>query len=71
MSEWQPVKTVPTDDTVVDLWWQTDWDEAFRVPDCRYRNEDSFVDERGNIIDREYITHWMPVPEPPDRPIAS
>lgn len=65
MTEWQDISTAPKDDTIVDLWWHTDWDEQFRVADCRYRDHKTWVDERGNIIDAQYITHWMPRPEPP------
>ena len=63
--KWRPIETAPQDDTIVDLWWQTDWDERFRVPDCRYRDADTWIDDSGNLITAEYITHWMPLPDPP------
>ena len=64
MMEWQSIETAPQDH-VIDLWWQTDWDEAFRVPDCQYRDEGTWVDSSGNIVPAEFITHWMPRPDPP------
>ena len=65
MGEWQPVGSVPEDGTVVDLWWQTAWNDSYRVPDCHYRDDETFIDESGNIVDRQFITHWMMPPEPP------
>ena len=63
--EWSPISTAPKDGTVIDLWWQTAWDERFRVPDCEYRDEKYWIDDSGNLIDADFITHWMPRPPPP------
>lgn len=75
---WQPIKTVPKDGTLVDLW--VEWPAgtpnapaAERLPDCRWvggwMQKDStaydtfeYLDTEG---DRPKPTHWMARPEPP------
>ena len=61
MSEWKDIETVP-EEGLVDLWWDNGPGEQFRVSDCEYRDEFSFIDDGGTIIPRDYVTHWMPIP---------
>ena len=63
--EWQPIETAPKDGTTIDLWWRTAWDETFRVPDCEYHDAEYWIDDSGDLIAAQYITHWMPTPKPP------
>lgn len=74
VSEWQPIDTAPKDGTKVDLWLHIyasprsfGMEDDFRVTDAwwqdgkwvhRYRDKDA-------EIFSDYITHWMPLPEPP------
>lgn len=64
--KWQPIGTAPEDSTaIVDLWCAHDG-VAYRVPDCHRRLiGDGWIDDHGNIIQDAWITHWMPLPEPP------
>jgi hypothetical protein len=64
MSEWQPIKTAPRDDTSILVW------PGPRVDLCQVVH---WMDEgacsgwfNGNFLyDEDEFTHWMPLPEPP------
>ncbi len=75
MSEWQPIETAPKDGARVDLWLQVyasphsfGWSDAFRVIDCWWK-DGKWVhrrdDGRVEALYPDYITHWMPIPDPP------
>lgn len=69
VSEWQPIETAPKGE-LIDAWtvgWGAD---PHRVSDCYY---DQICGEwrtsrpAGQLlcIKEQYVTHWMPRPEPP------
>lgn len=65
---WQPIETAPRDGTFVVL-WEGGW--APRALVGYYDAEDerpTWRDHDGGIIDflREPITHWLPLPPPPE-----
>lgn len=65
MSEWQPIDTAPKDD-LIDIWLS----DGGRWCDCYY---DRICDEwrtsrpSGRLVwvKAQYVTHWMPRPNPP------
>ena len=71
MTEWKDIDSAPRDGTEVDLWFAPNApdggaiDNGCRVPDCRYRNDESWIDDSGNILEVAYITHWRHKPPPP------
>lgn len=77
MSEWQPISTAPRDGTHVDLWMEIcaslrsfGMSDSFRVPDCWWSKKGTWDHYFGNGIrslQSDYITHWLPLPAPPDR----
>ena len=65
---WQPIDTAPKDGTWVLLWTGNEcriamWDE-WEDPECPV-TQGWFDDGDGMYI--ENPTHWMPLPEAPDR----
>ena len=68
MAEWQPIETAPMGEyapsillahvgykTITLAGWNPFY-EKWQVPsDC----------EAGDMYDRDFFTHWMPLPEPP------
>ncbi len=66
MTGWQPIESAPKDGTVIDLWWQEDNDQGYRIPDCHFRDDDFWIDDSGNLIAAQYVSHWMPIPAPPE-----
>jgi len=63
MSEWQPIETAPTDGTAFLTYTPMPDDSVFSV-DVAYWDEES-----GDLMKFGcgfmYVTHWMPIPEPP------
>lgn len=63
MTEWKPIESIPKDgssiliDTCdsIQLGWYDAQDEIFRYGCCRC------------VIDMDYSTHWMPLPDKPIR----
>ena len=73
---WRPIKTAPQDGvwSKIDLWLHIPpsprsmgWGDSFRVPDCWWQDGKWMHYDRGapREIEKDYITHWMPLPEPP------
>ena len=72
---WRPIESVPLDGTAVLL-----WDKYEDVPMVARRisgswsADKSFVGAEGgwdganvvDMIDEQFITHWMPLPAPPE-----
>lgn len=58
MSEWQPISTAPRDGAPVDLWHKG----GFRLTDVWWDADDQVW---VCAVDDEFLTHWMPTPEPP------
>ena len=60
VSGWQPIEIFPeeNDGLWVDLWWREPDEDGYRCPECRWRDDDTFIDMSGNIIETRYITHW-------------
>ena len=77
MSEWQPISTAPRDGTHVDLWIEIraslqsfGMGDSFRVPDCWCSDRGTWNYHVGYVIrslQSDHVTHWMPLPAPPDR----
>lgn len=77
MSGWQPIETAPKDGTIIDLWvvcspaWRPPNGEWDRYADCsfregRWREFNIQLGEWISIEDENWtVTHWMPLPEPP------
>lgn len=55
---WQPIVTAPKDETPVILWHGGASVIAIFMDGC-------WIDAHGEILDHEYPTHWMPLPEGP------
>lgn len=80
MSEWRPIKTFRRPDyREVDLWLSVHasprsfgMGDAWRVVDCYRKGGKWFhrVDGKEMEIVADYITHWMPQPNPPRRTAA-
>lgn len=79
-SEWQPIESAPKDGTKVDLWLEfyaspasMGMSDSFRMPECYYATIEGKTGwfhldgmKQNQLFDEyEYITHWMPLPEPP------
>jgi hypothetical protein len=76
---WQPIETAPTEVPKwrpVDLWMKVHaspmsfgMSDAFRVTDCWRNAEGKWVhlfQETEAELNERYITHWMPLPAPPE-----
>ena len=64
-SKWQPIETAPKDGSLILI---TDGHcsyAAWYEGQCQY--EWAIADDNGddNAIGEMYVTHWMPLPEPP------
>jgi hypothetical protein len=69
MTDWRPMEKAPRDGTAADLWWEEGDGKVtlgHRIPDCTYRGADTWMDNRGNVISEEHITHWRLPPSPPN-----
>lgn len=65
---WQPIKTAPKDGTEIDVWNSTTHD---RIPNVLFSKlSDNWCDDTGFWATEEdfykHITHWMPIPKPPE-----
>lgn len=66
---WQPIETALRDGTKVDLWFAGSWN--CRIADCEFRPGFGWHPEGRGIIyneDPSIITHWCPLPSPPEAP---
>lgn len=63
--EWQPIETAPKDGTAILLWpcWSDEIVYAGKWYDGKVKN--AWVTQWGNQALPGKITHWMPLPEPP------
>jgi hypothetical protein len=77
---WQPIETAPRDGTLIDLWGSCKdsvgrWEGRF--PNCHWGKVSdrcgghfTWMDDEDWGMDSEaygaIITHWMPLPEPPE-----
>jgi len=76
MSEWRDIRSFDLPDNhAVDLWLNIYASprsmgraDAFRVIDCWRDNGKWFHYDGGRQTElfSDYVTHWMPAPEPPD-----
>jgi hypothetical protein len=76
--QWQPIETAPKDGTIIDV-WVNDPDGPFRQTNAIWNDGywvlrrnmwssiESFFDEKG--VPKIKITHWMPLPKPPEGPV--
>ena len=73
--KWQPIETAPKDGTRVDLWLRVHasprsfgFSDAFRVPEGYFQDGVWGHSQGGSFRElyQPYITHWMPLPEPPE-----
>ena len=73
MSEWQPIETAPKDGRIVIGWryypvairWDKEKDsnypwDAIHLDGCYTFDDNAFVEND------DALTHWMPLPEPPE-----
>lgn len=76
MSEWKPIKTFRKPDRhEVDIWLTVPaspmsfgWADAWRVTEAWRRDGKWFHRHEGKEAEivSHYVTHWMPIPEPPN-----
>ena len=75
MAEWQPIETFQAPEREeVDVWMNIyasprsmGWADAFRIPNA-YRVKGKWFhlhEGKETELFADYITHWMPLPEPP------
>ena len=67
MSKWISVEArLPKNQDTIDVWCE------FRVTDCKFTENKFYIDILDNDEDfshselLEGVTHWMPLPEPPE-----
>lgn len=65
MSEWQPIATAPKDGPDVDLWCVHPEHGGMRLTDAHWA-ETEWRDDLCPLNPGWAVTHWMPLPEPPD-----
>ena len=67
---WQPIETAPKDGTAIDLWVSYEDGSGQRVTDCTWFNGRWWPGEgptwQLDEGDGEKITHWRPLPNPPE-----
>jgi uncharacterized protein DUF551 len=72
---WQPIETAARDNRLVDLWCEY-YDENGELYAAERRTDCHFVVSEGSWYDGGVrlgcgtdirITHWMPLPEPPEK----
>jgi hypothetical protein len=75
VNNWQPIETAPKDSTHIDLYakfWVARDDDFIhrRFTDCSWMRPDSMTGKSGywyGVDEGWRATHWMPLPEPPDK----
>lgn len=65
--EWQPIETAPRDGSWI-IFTST-WNEYARA--CGQYKYEGFYTDLEQRIDLEMYSHWMPLPEPPNKPLAN
>ena len=70
MSEWQPIETAPKDGTLVLLWPGSRTVNRLLTVCSAYWHQPANPKVSGMWVGQfvtrgSYITHWMPLPEPP------
>lgn len=73
-NEWQPIETAPKDGTAILVCFSPHYETNGFLPIAvRWRTfhpnaegKETFRDHAGHKVDR--ITHWMPLPPPPEPP---
>ena len=76
---WQPIETAPRDGTLVDLWVRLPDGSAIRLADCYWGRDQrgkrgkcwhapymDYQAEYGPVPRNHAITHWRPLPAPPE-----
>ena len=71
MTNWQPIDSAPRDGSTIDLWLaplgpNNQALTSCRVPDCFWADGRWCTVQGLRIWDR--VTHWMPLPPPPQEP---
>ena len=72
-TEWQPIETAPKDGTLIDLWAYSKVDEGYyRYPECFWNSAQAEQEGEGywctiDLYELNKVTHWMPLPDPPER----
>jgi hypothetical protein len=65
---WRPIETAPKDGTIIDVWCACDTlpDGGFRIPEVIWEDRyDAFFSNEAGVL-ADDITHWMPLPAPPE-----
>lgn len=80
LQRWEPIESFRgADYQLVDLWLQIYpsprsmcFADSFRVVEAYQKDGKWYHIQAGKELelDADYITHWMPCPEPPDQPEA-
>lgn len=63
MTDWQTIGTAPKDGTAVDLWRGAN---SSRLTDAYWRDGKWWWKHYRYDEAEDQITHWMPLPSPPD-----
>ena len=66
--EWQPIETAPKDSEVL-LWVDIAVGNPLVIQGCWFSDEEmgesGWIDVNGEVHE---VTHWMPLPDPPEAP---
>lgn len=60
MIEWQPIETAPRTEAVILAW------DGFNVFQCYWYGQHRFGETAELHRGRPWISHWMPLPAPPE-----
>ena len=69
MDKWEPIETAPKDSTSI---LATGWDDNEPGTMRHYvvvlydESAGGFISEEDNLTTYTFLTHWMPLPEPPN-----
>lgn len=63
---WQSIESAPRDGTTFDV-WVPDEDGGYRVTDLYFSKRGLLLRGGGPAELPRWPTHWMPLPEPPQR----
>ena len=67
MSEWQPIESAPKDGAYILAYWHNEFGKWYGVLVWSPDYEGWAVEPHFEPISEENtITHWMPLPEPPE-----